>query len=72
MLTSPEMSGDCQNSGLDILQNNGWGAGRRFLGGSGCFCFSCPARTVMFQLLGHSKEYSKQNFQEKGISAALL
>lgn len=43
--------GLCQNSSLDILQNSGSSAGRCFVGGSGCFCFSCPARTVMFQLL---------------------
>lgn len=46
-----DVRGLCQNSSLDIVQNNGSSAGRCFLGGSGCFCLSCPSLTVIFQLL---------------------
>lgn len=65
-----DVRGLCQNSDLDIVQNNGSSAGRCFLGGSGCFCLSCPSLTVMFQLLYMvTARHVVNNFQEKLICA---
>lgn len=63
-----DVRGLCQNSSLDIVQNNGSSAGRCFLGGSGCFCLLSPSLTVIFQLLYMvTARDGINNFQEKHI-----